>query len=86
MSKYQGGPAFPVITPNANISHGMSMRQYYKGQALAGMLSNETALKAILDISKVKNRTDENTAAIICSSYADAMIAEDQEFENKQEQ
>lgn len=33
-----GGPAFPTPTPNS--SHGMSLRDYFAGQALEGFSAN----------------------------------------------
>jgi hypothetical protein len=41
-----GGPAFPIADvpyPNGNVQHGwngMSLRDWFAGQALAGMLAN----------------------------------------------
>lgn len=38
-----GGPAFPICTPDMNVGDdagpGMSMRDYFAGQALVGILS-----------------------------------------------
>lgn len=38
-----GGPAFPVVCENGlgHISDGMTLRDYFAGQALQGLLSRE---------------------------------------------
>ena len=35
-----GGPAFPCTDAKGFVSDGMSLRDYFAGQALAGMLAN----------------------------------------------
>lgn len=37
--KNQGGPAFPTPTPD--LEEGMTLRDYYAGQALVGLLSGQ---------------------------------------------
>ena len=37
-----GGPAFPCTDAKGFTSEGMSLRDYFAGQALAGMLADET--------------------------------------------
>lgn len=64
-----GGPAFPVEY-SAQISHGMSLRDWFAGQALAGLLG-----------TKGPNDTlySQDPPQIVASSVyalADAMIAE----------
>ena len=66
-----GGPAFPV--PDSHHAsgqvqygfNGMSLRAYFAGQALNGMLSNSN-LKAVSNV----------VIAECATEYADAMIAE----------
>jgi hypothetical protein len=39
---YDGGPAFPFINEHTHpttINHGMTLRDYFAGQALAGILA-----------------------------------------------
>jgi hypothetical protein len=63
MSKNDGGPAFPVGSETHPVDQGMSLRDYFAGQALIGML----AAKGIYyDEVAVKN----------AYRYADAMLAE----------
>ena len=45
MSEKDGGPAFPLNSPSATPEYmpkrdGMSLRDYFAGQALAGLLAN----------------------------------------------
>ena len=42
MSGRDGGPAFPNITPDMNVDGGpgMSLRDWFAGQALAGMIAS----------------------------------------------
>lgn len=35
-----GGPAFPTTAGQVVYSHGMTLRDWFAGQALSGMLSN----------------------------------------------
>ena len=70
MSKQDGGPAFPIIgegTAKPRRS-GMTLRQWYAGQALAGL---------------VGTRPDENRHVIarLALRQADAMIKVEQEDE-----
>ncbi len=66
MSKNDGGPAFPVPKSGGVMPTGMTLRQYYAGQALAG-----------LDLARVAHDLDwQRSVAWDCFSVADAMIAE----------
>lgn len=57
-----GGPAFPVIY----CTEGMSLRDYFAAQALAGMLQNYTTQKF---------GVGEQTCARGAYEFADAMLA-----------
>lgn len=57
-----GGPAFPVIY----CTEGMSLRDYFAAQALAGMLQNYTTQKF---------GVGEQTCAQGAYEFADAMLA-----------
>ena len=69
---HNGGPAFPhTATPNSNPHPGMSLRDYFAGQALAAMMQR---------ICENANSVGELTARPQILSewayrYADAMIA-----------
>jgi hypothetical protein len=63
-----GGPAFPVEA-QGRIWRGMSMRQWYAGQALAGLLADP-------------NMTDFMTAVLAAQDYADAMVQYDKDREH----
>lgn len=65
MSKTNGGPAFP--TTQADVERGwdgMSLRDWFAGQALAGLVANDSA------------RGDNAQFAIVAYALADAMLAE----------
>jgi len=84
--KNNGGAAFPTITEGSecgikylNYIPGMTLRQFYKGQALTGMMTNiptedntEWPYNSELDpIKEIAKKTGE---------IADALIAEDEAF------
>ncbi len=64
MSTNDGGPAFPLYIPGSKADHGMSLRDYFAAQALAGAKA-----------SRYLCGTD-NSLAIRCYEMADAMLAE----------
>jgi hypothetical protein len=66
MSKNDGGPAFPIETTATPYAPGMSLRDWFAGQALAGIMSNCTG----------DGRTTwlPESAAFHAYSVADAML------------
>jgi hypothetical protein len=81
-----GGPAFPVLeaitaSGNARSTGGMSLRDYFAGQALAGFLSafSTASEQSILKIAKENGLdgyvTNARVAASVAYGYADAMLA-----------
>jgi len=58
-----GGPAFPVTYPNGNMDYGMTLRDYFAGQALAGMMAHDQT-----------SSWQDYEVAGDCYVYADAMI------------
>ena len=60
-----GGSAFPVVDEDGLASRGMSKRDYFAGQALAGMGA----------LIKQIRPGDEEVVAIAAYALADAMIA-----------
>lgn len=63
-----GGPAFPAPMngPDGRTQHGMTLRDYFAAQALAGMLINYTTQKF---------GVGEQTCAKGAYEFADAMLA-----------
>lgn len=61
-----GGPAFPVFDASQNVAvfGGMSLRDWFAGQALAGLCANP-----------VFSENDNDELAVIAYETADAMIA-----------
>ena len=70
MPKDTGGSAFPN-----GYHHGMTLRDYFAGQALVGLFSNMMALGAIKSMSKESEDADALIARAVYGQ-ADVMIAE----------
>lgn len=67
-TKHQdGGPAFPVLSYEYKAHPGMTLRDWFAGMALQGMLGGSAP-----DI----DWPDPEVAAEKCFAYADAMLAE----------
>jgi hypothetical protein len=72
-TKPHGGPAFPQYSgqpiPGGGVyyemSGGMSLRDWFAGQALAGFLAND----------RFKATAEDKTVALVCFNLADAMLA-----------
>jgi hypothetical protein len=82
-----GGPAFPIPTKEVDdaelglrVSHGMTLRDWFAGQALAGISQNIEAEMDKLDPSSKFFRAKVNEwyglAAERAYCYADVMLAE----------
>lgn len=63
MTKNNGGPAFPTVAGQTVYSNGMSLRDWFAGQALAGIVANPARMGIIEE------------AASTAYAYADAMLA-----------
>ena len=61
-----GGPAFPQSVSADGPYGGLTARDWFAGQALAGLLANAT----------LKPKTTFNEAAAEAFAFADAMLAE----------
>ena len=78
MSDKTGGPAFPlaaVTTLNGDTDggwNGMTLRDWFAGQALQGLLANPKLQQAIMDHGGALGGWIESSAF----GFADAMIAE----------
>ena len=74
MKSKDGGSAFPdhIDLRNAEIEdfHGMSIRDYFAGEALAGIVKHD------LETLEESNGMDEEQSAFMAYKYADAMLAE----------
>jgi hypothetical protein len=75
MSEIDGGPAFPTTKPLeswGDPNRGMSLRDYFAGEALKGVLSNHELLemtdRAFLDLST------RDAAAVYAYAVADSML------------
>lgn len=76
MSKDTSGPAFPDLLMNRDgeysFSGGMTLRQWYAGMAMQGLLSNERWPEVYVAAGGLNGR--EGTAAK-AFEFADAMLA-----------
>ena len=73
MAHDNGGPAYPVASDGAQVlEHGMTLRDYFAGQALAGDMANgcEGIFHDDVDQKNLLSR------ASLMYRMADAMIAE----------
>ena len=76
MAKPNGGPAFsmPALAPPGEwaVSYsGMTLRDWFAGQALAGVVG-----ECLKGSGMVCDKGRAKTVAMICLDYADAMLAE----------
>jgi hypothetical protein len=80
MTKTDGGPAFPVVAENGlgHVADGMSLRDWFAGQALAGMMSGGfKPNEAMDDDPEWEGQKDYKTPfALVAYRIADAMLAE----------
>lgn len=81
-----GGPAFPLklvdeyadgVPSEVRVFPGMSLREWHKGQALAGLLANPGGPLQANPLSgwDLVNCTPEKVA-MLCGEMADAMLSE----------
>ena len=72
----QGGAAFPLET-KFSTDFGMSLRDYFAGQALSGSLASQT-LESHWAFSQLPDEANDDTAkkgiAKLCYDIADAML------------
>lgn len=73
-----GGPAFPTSTPGRHgtrvLHHGMSMRDWFAGQALAGMNASPELMQAVT-AADVLGETAFERMSTAAYRQADAMLA-----------
>lgn len=78
-----GGPAFPQPADQGNLEdwrHGMSLRDWFAGQAMQGLLADhkdhpeEAITRTVGDVSITE--TCQETVARLAVGYADALLKE----------
>lgn len=79
MTKPDGGPAFPAATDNRS---GMSLRDWFAGQALAGLAAVFADYDYVKTAAENGMTVPEFTAKRVYE-YADAMLAERERKEEK---
>lgn len=80
MSTPENPPAFPYVEPptTCNVNTGMSLRDYFAGQALVGIISSLASESMLSAFAKEAARVSISTtkaAGIAAYEYADAMLA-----------
>ena len=82
MKTDDGGPAFPVgHWQDDESKNGMSLQDYFAGQALAGMLGNEKSFEAIIETARAGQDYTTLVMAQVAYNRAQAMIAEKRRLE-----
>lgn len=78
MSRDDGGQAFPITwTDSVAPTMGMTLRDYFAGQALMGSLADTENLEALHRMQEPKTARESRAALVrVCYELADAMIAE----------
>ena len=72
-----GGPAFPVKWQNGEQQPGMTLRDWFAGQALAGILANPTVRDWEVAASEMGDPDAlVQVCALMAHKQADAMLAE----------
>ena len=79
MSDKTGGPAFPIrksFSDDQPLSHGMTLWDWYAGNAIAGFAADSTTLAALGEIAASLSINPDAAIAHTVADYADAMLAE----------
>lgn len=71
-----GGPAFPLhpgVLPEWTASAGMSLRDWFAGQVLSGLMANPN-IHGIIKQSAVDDEEAGQTVSRLCNDYATYML------------
>lgn len=71
-----GGAAYPMSFTSGAFQHGMSLRDYFAGQALAGMTLKHDGDYSQADIKEGRTKRESTWRATAAYRMADAMLAE----------
>ena len=69
-----GGPAFPGTLISG--SAGMTKREWFTGQALAGLFGSRESMAGCLESARETGRELEETVAILAVKIADSVLKE----------
>ena len=73
MEKETGGPAFPHQKDDGTPYWGMTLRDYFAGQVVAGLLQS-TDLEVLKPVADRKRITMVQAFGVMAYEYADAML------------
>ena len=73
MTSNDGGPVHPVIVGANRISSGMTLRDWFAGQALAGIMATDAIIGAM---NQGESHLFDSYVAKACYQTADAMLQE----------
>ncbi len=76
VGRKDGSPAFPGTDGNDDTWEGMSLRDYFAGQALIGLLNNSVTIEAIMFQTGTSFDNSEKILTGGAFNIADAMIRE----------
>jgi hypothetical protein len=68
-------PAFPNASDYLDNSYGMTLRDWFAGQALAGIMANAHMIEALRSAAKVRGLDNHDAFGIAAMQMADAMLA-----------
>ena len=76
MKRDDGGSAFPIPGQRIVVSYGMSLRDWFEGQALAGMTSCIELMTSVQSTAKGDGIDAASVTAACAYDLADAMLVE----------
>lgn len=74
MATNDGGPAFPHPGVGHASFPGMTLRDYFAGQALAGMAGSQESCGAAIKMAKAEGKRPMQVAALVAYEFADTML------------
>jgi len=66
-------PAFPITPDHVGCGEGMTLRDWFAGQALAGFCANAEVMRSVVDVDA---DNAPSTVANLALAFADALLAE----------
>lgn len=70
-----GGPAFPNAKLAQDQTGGMTLRDWFAGQALTGSIATSGSIQGVVEIAEKYGQGNARIRADYCYAIADAMLA-----------